>query len=330
MGHDVAAMEDYVAADKRPLKKCLEDIDNCDALVGIVAWRYGYRPQDEKNPQNYSITELEIRHARDKGKACLCFLLVDKESWAPGMIDDGEDRESVLALRKYLQDKRVVSYFRDSNNLAKLVDKAIRQEFSVRDLGIKKLPPEMFERELLKEKDYRDITIEKLYPMVTRTNFMPELIVGINEGGTLVAAVLTRQYESVPMGIAHTEKIAFDRKKEIAYFSLPRRFRQALAGNRAADIKVNQILVVDAKFKSGSSVLAVDSLLRKKYGKKCDIRYGFIIAYGVLDPARLKPVKPGQPWYIQIPVGSITGYVAYYTPIDPGQGIDPILEEVRH
>ena len=30
MGHDVIAMEDYVAADQRPLEKCLADVVSCD------------------------------------------------------------------------------------------------------------------------------------------------------------------------------------------------------------------------------------------------------------------------------------------------------------
>jgi hypothetical protein len=43
MRHDVIAMEDYVATDKRPLKKCLADVAACEVYVGIFARRYGYR-----------------------------------------------------------------------------------------------------------------------------------------------------------------------------------------------------------------------------------------------------------------------------------------------
>jgi hypothetical protein len=44
LGHTTLAMEDYVAADKRPLDKCLEDVRNCDVYIGIFAWRYGDIP----------------------------------------------------------------------------------------------------------------------------------------------------------------------------------------------------------------------------------------------------------------------------------------------
>jgi hypoxanthine phosphoribosyltransferase len=335
-GHDVMAMEDYVAADERPLGKCLADVENCDILVGIIAWRYGHRPHEE-NPGNHSITELEIRHALGKNKACLCFLLEDNVPWAPDRMDDGENRKSVNGLRQYLQDNLIVSKFRDKNGLVTQVVRSVEQSVSVLPHpAIGKLHPRLFAVNFLSGKDLLSITEEKLYSMVTRTDFVPELIVGINQGGTLAAAVLTKLFKPAPMGIVHTQKRPSTKEKQIAYFSLPRRSGQTGSGSRAADIKVTNILVVDAKFKSGSSVVAADSLLRQKYGKGCDIRYGFIIAYGGLNPAYWKVMKPNQPWYYKLPwpravtgIETPTGYVAYYTNTNPN-AVDPIEEEYRH
>ena len=62
LGHDVVAMEDYVAADRRPLDKCLADVASCDLYLGVFAHRYGYIPESD-NPDGRSITELEYRHA---------------------------------------------------------------------------------------------------------------------------------------------------------------------------------------------------------------------------------------------------------------------------
>ena len=67
VGHDVIAMEDYVAQDRRPFTKCRDDISDCDVYVGLFAWRYGYVP-DDHNPRQLSITELEYRHAVDSKK----------------------------------------------------------------------------------------------------------------------------------------------------------------------------------------------------------------------------------------------------------------------
>ena len=66
LGHDVVAMEDYVATDQRPLAKCLADVAACDVYVGVFAHRYGYVPEED-NPDHRSITELEYRHAAALG-----------------------------------------------------------------------------------------------------------------------------------------------------------------------------------------------------------------------------------------------------------------------
>jgi len=48
MRHDVIAMEDYIATDKKPLDKCLADVAQCDIYIGIYAWRYGNIPPDQE------------------------------------------------------------------------------------------------------------------------------------------------------------------------------------------------------------------------------------------------------------------------------------------
>src|SRR5687768_8666858 len=86
--HDVVAMEDYVATDKRPLEQCLADVRSADIYVGILAWRYGYVPKTD-NPRKKSITELEMREAERVDKPRLIFLLKDDAPWRPTMSDMG-------------------------------------------------------------------------------------------------------------------------------------------------------------------------------------------------------------------------------------------------
>jgi len=88
LDHHVVGMEDYVAADERPLAKCLKDVAACDLYVGLFAWRYGYVP-DEGNPDRKSITELEYRHATKLKKPRLVFLLSDDAPWPPKCVDKG-------------------------------------------------------------------------------------------------------------------------------------------------------------------------------------------------------------------------------------------------
>jgi Domain of unknown function (DUF4062) len=103
LGHDAIAMEDYVAADERPLAKCLEDVAACDLYVGIFAHRYGYVP-DHDNPDRRSITELEYRHAQTLGIPRLVFLLDEAAPWPPSWMDaftgDGDHGARIRALRE--------------------------------------------------------------------------------------------------------------------------------------------------------------------------------------------------------------------------------------
>jgi WD40 repeat protein len=124
MKHHVVCMEDYGAADQRPLDKCLRDVEECDVYVGIFAWLYGYAPQED-NPAGRSITELEYRRARDAKKECLIFLLEDDHPWSPSLIDNGSSRARVEALRKELCTRHLVSFFRTQSDLAAHVATAI-------------------------------------------------------------------------------------------------------------------------------------------------------------------------------------------------------------
>ena len=87
-GYRVVAMEDYVAADERPVDQCLKDVAAADLYVGIFAFRYGYvPPQEHDNPDGLSITELEFRHAAGRGIPCLTFVVKDGTAWPLNHVD---------------------------------------------------------------------------------------------------------------------------------------------------------------------------------------------------------------------------------------------------
>ena len=114
LGHDVVAMEDYVAADERPLDRCLADVAACNLYLGIFAHRYGYIPEPD-NPGERSITELEYRHAEALGIPRLVFLLDSKTAWPPGHMDvstgEGDQGARIRALREELGRDRLTSFF---------------------------------------------------------------------------------------------------------------------------------------------------------------------------------------------------------------------------
>jgi WD40 repeat protein len=117
MNHRVVCMEDYGAADNRPLDKCLSDVASCDIYVGIIAWRYGYVPNQD-NPAGRSITELEYRHALDRKLPCLIFMLDADQPWPPSLMDSGRDRERLDALRADLGKRHLVGFFSSEDDLA--------------------------------------------------------------------------------------------------------------------------------------------------------------------------------------------------------------------
>jgi formylglycine-generating enzyme required for sulfatase activity len=128
-GYDVIAMEDYVAADQRPVEKCLEDVAKADIYVGIFAFRYGYvPPESHKNRDGLSITELEFRQAESFKKPCLAFVVSETKSWPP-MFDDarkGKDKgERINRLRQYLLTEKLGSSFSEPYELASLVQAAV-------------------------------------------------------------------------------------------------------------------------------------------------------------------------------------------------------------
>jgi hypothetical protein len=130
-GHNVVAMEDYVATGKHPpLQKCLDDVARCDYYVGIFAWRYGYIPTDG-NPDQKSITELEYRKAYETCKPCFVFLLDPDVSWSPKFTDshteDGNSGKYIKALRQELGGDKLASFFKAPDELSSLIVAAVSQ-----------------------------------------------------------------------------------------------------------------------------------------------------------------------------------------------------------
>lgn len=131
-GYEVTAMEEYVATDKRPVQKCLDDVVLSDIYVGLFAFRYGYvPPADHDNPDKLSITELELRHAERLGKPCLIFFAKDDE-WPGKYFDavsgENERGQRITELRADLGKEWTASFFSQPYELAALVQAAIAKK----------------------------------------------------------------------------------------------------------------------------------------------------------------------------------------------------------
>jgi hypothetical protein len=138
LSHDVIAMEDYVAADERPLDRCLADVAACDLYVGIIAHRYGYIP-DHDNPEEQAITELEYRQAAAQKVPRLVFLLDPEAPWAPKHSDaftgEGDRGGRIKAFRNELGRERLASFFSTADGLARDVSVAVTRQLAASGAG---------------------------------------------------------------------------------------------------------------------------------------------------------------------------------------------------
>jgi len=135
MGHDVIAMEDYVATDERPAAKCLADVASCHLYVGLIAWRYGYAPS-QNNTENRSVTEMEFRQAGTSKIPRLMFL-AHKDAKIPDAFRDAKTGDNgagqrVAVFRAEIEQDFLVSYFKSPDHLAGLVVAAVYRHFEDR------------------------------------------------------------------------------------------------------------------------------------------------------------------------------------------------------
>jgi hypothetical protein len=119
LGHEDVVMEHYAADARRPLDRCLADIDTCDLYIGIFARRYGYIPPGQQR----AITELEWLHARGKID-CLIFLLAENAPWPKDRIEIGAIHQ-IAAMREELKQHSGVAEFTGPLDLAAEVTTAV-------------------------------------------------------------------------------------------------------------------------------------------------------------------------------------------------------------
>jgi hypothetical protein len=193
MGHDVIGMEQYVAEQSTPLERCLRDVRTADVYLVIVAWRYGYSPEDERlNPRKLSITELEFEEAVRSGTPVLAFLLDPEAPWPPASVDAmlPGGGESVVNFRSRLGTRYLVGLFRTPDNLASQAAAAIARQ------GLRE---QMLDRHLLPE-EVRDAMAAFGHGLMTADN--ESALISIRE---MVAGAASRNTRSLLIHLKPTE-----------------------------------------------------------------------------------------------------------------------------
>lgn len=91
-GNEFVGMEDFQSHTHEPKEFCSENVEECDALVLIVAYRYGNIPDG----QTISITQLEYEHALRKKIPVRIYLMGDNHPW-PSTPDSRDTNQECIA-----------------------------------------------------------------------------------------------------------------------------------------------------------------------------------------------------------------------------------------
>ncbi len=98
-------METFQSHTHEPTEFCPEKVEECDALVLIVAYRYGKIPDG----QTISITKLEYEHALKNKIPVRIYLMNDDHPW-PSSPDFRDNQESIAVFRNLLK-KHTCSFY---------------------------------------------------------------------------------------------------------------------------------------------------------------------------------------------------------------------------
>ncbi|RJP48460.1 MAG: DUF4062 domain-containing protein, partial [Anaerolineaceae bacterium] len=115
LGQEVGRMEIFGARNDEATNAALTQLEKCDLVVGIYAYRYGSMPEGSE----ISITEQEYLHAKKQGKPVLCFVVDEDHPWSPKMMekDAGKIKKLEDFKAKVLKEK-VIDFFTTPADLA--------------------------------------------------------------------------------------------------------------------------------------------------------------------------------------------------------------------
>jgi len=161
------------------LRACLEMVAEAEVVVVLVAYRYGWVPDDPSNPDAKSITWLECDHAWNvTGKEVLGFLVDPNYTWPaewkedyrlvternkPGILEEVTRNEKKLAQFKRELSRYVRATFTDAASVRPLVSEALaawRLRHQPTAAPVTYLDPETYLKAL--EDDTRQIRIKGL------------------------------------------------------------------------------------------------------------------------------------------------------------------------
>ncbi|MCE5320644.1 MAG: DUF4062 domain-containing protein [Bacteroidales bacterium] len=110
---NVKGMEAFGARKETPLETCLNEVNQSDIYVGIIAHRFG----SIDVVSGKSFTQLEYERAITENKEILIYIINDDIKVAIEDIDFGDKRDKLLNFKSYLKEKHTVDTFTTPENL---------------------------------------------------------------------------------------------------------------------------------------------------------------------------------------------------------------------
>lgn len=127
MLHFPVGMEMFNAADEEQWEIIQETIDSSDYYVLILGQRYG----SEISDAGISYTEKEFRYAREKKIPTLVFIIDDCVPLKKEFIETDPEKQAKLdAFKEEAKQNRLVKWWKNEEELARLVMAALYQEFA--------------------------------------------------------------------------------------------------------------------------------------------------------------------------------------------------------
>jgi hypothetical protein len=136
------------------------------------------------------------------------------------------------------------------------------------------------------------------------SGFVPDIVIGINSGGTLAASIFCELDPNIIMGC-----IWVIRDQRNTKVDQDRSFVPSHSGEPP------RVLLLDSKLGTGSGVTTVVDHLRRRYGENADIRLLVSLLYSGW-PGEEEHQAKGRPWPAMLqPVGGseLKMYASYYT-----------------
>jgi len=162
-------------------------------------------------------------------------------------------------------------------------------------------------------------SIDILFEIIRRSNWRPNIIFGVNQGGVVLAAAAASKFLIYEIGTIFTQKSG-SQNRYVCGISSP---------DESNKDKKIRILVLDSKLKSGKSSIEITKAIQQKYGNDIDLVFGIALLY-TGNTNRKEFIEKAPPWPIMLKEDSLQIdklFCAYYTecPVDK----DHIWEELR-